>query len=164
MPLNLIRIYAILIKMEMQLPTKRCYYVALPAEKDRVWCWIPVEEITILAKMESKAKSLIEDYPLGLEIEVCSGVFAEFGIDFGVEPEDIRQTYGALWDQGKIPASHIVDGRSLEELARVRGSRISSLGGVPPTDLAVGLLPEPEMSEGDSPLSVFRRLAGQREL
>jgi len=148
--------------MPIRLPLRRCYYAASPAEKDIVLCWIPPEELEILSSTGTIHQSVTEDFPLGLEIEVSQAAFEQVGLDVGVPADRIRGEYIALSDGKLLAASGIVDGLALEQNARASVSRTYRLDG--PTDAPpiAGCAPEPPMSEGDSPVTVFRRIASSR--
>lgn len=148
--------------MPIALPVKRCYYFRSPRESDTVLCWIPPEELKALSASGKIRPSVMEDFPLGLEIEVSQVAFDQIGLGLEITPDQIRREYTALFDRKQIAGSGMVDGAVIEQRVRAAASRMAGLDGHHEVLPIVGVAPEPPLSEGDTPLTVLRRLAARR--
>jgi hypothetical protein len=135
--------------MPIRTPAKRAYYPASPNEITRLVCWIPREVMEKMVQEGQAPASMLEDYPDGLEVEVTEADFEEFGIRLEVTPTQIKRAYVKLLVDKSLPSSGMVDGMSLEAMA---------LGVYMPSFSAGRAFPEPEMTDGDDPMTVLRRL------
>lgn len=148
--------------MKIRTPSTRAYYPASRSEKDRLLCWAPQGELARMVQDGHIAQDVLDDYPDGLEFEVSKSAFNEFQIDLGISPEALSETYAELLAQGLLPDSGRVDGASLERVAQERER--SGLGaftrGVPEDveDSIRQKLPEPEMTDGEDPMTVMLSL------
>jgi hypothetical protein len=153
--------------MQIKTPTQRAYYPASRNEPDYLLCWIPVEELERMVQEGHISPDVPEDYPDGLEVEVSGAGFDEFGIDFGVNPQAIREAYAHLLAQDQLPESGMVHGASLEREAQLleeapvgapKGilSGPTTRGGEPSESFgARPKLPEPHMTDGEDPRTVM---------
>jgi hypothetical protein len=151
------------ISMQIKTPKRRAYYPASRNERDRLLCWIPAEELERMVQDGRVVEDILEDYPDGLEIEVSEEAFEEFGIDIDVSPEAIRHAFADLTIQKRLPQSGIVDGASLERIAQqAQGSAMESFTLRPPAQVhrfsVEQELPEPEMTDGEDPMTVLTNL------
>ena len=135
--------------MKIKTPAKRAYYPASPNEKTRLLCWIPAEVMEQMVQKGQAPASLLEDYPDGVELEVTDEIFEEFGITLDMTPTQIKRAYVKLLVNKSLPPSGMVDGMSLEAMA---------LGSFMPSFSARGSFPEPEMTDGDDPMTTLRRI------
>ncbi len=135
--------------MKIRTPTKRAYYPASPNEITRLLCWIPYEVMQQMVQDSQAPASLLEDYPDGLEIEVTEATFAAFGITLDIAPTQIKRAYVKLLVNKSLPPSGMVDGMGLEAMA---------MGSFMPSFSAGRAFPEPEMTDGDDPMTMLRRI------
>jgi hypothetical protein len=132
--------------MRIRMPATRACYPSSRNEPDRLLCWIPRDELEQLAAEGRVDAKTLEYYPSGLEVRVSREGFREFGLDLGVDPERLHETYQALRQARALPESGYVSGAHLEEVAQrgsIRGGRI---------------LPEPEWTDGQDPRVVMGKL------
>ena len=134
----------------ISIPSKRTYYPASPTEQSRVLLWIPRAELEDMIEEDLIPEEVLEEYPDGAEVEVSPAGFDELGIDLGVSPEVISATYEQLLEAGHVPDSGLVDGATLERVAREALERVSPL-----PDQG---LPEPEMTDGEEAETFLRDL------
>ncbi len=147
-------------------PRRRTYYPASPTETDRLLLWIPRDELEGMVEEDLLPRTVLEEYPDGAEVEVTRAGFDELGIDLGVSPEALTAVYAHALERGEVPPSGMVDGASLERVARevpeidvATGPpriRPEALERIPP--LTERELPEPEMTEGEEAETFLRDL------
>ncbi len=142
---------------EIRTPRQRAYYPASQNEPDRLLCWIPPDVFEPMIEAEQLDPAVKEDYPDGLEVEVSSLAFDEFGLDLAVSPATLQRAYKQLRKQGMLPDSGMVDGPGLERLAWKQENSVLESFSVRASDSP---LPEPEMTEGVDPLTAMRGLTG----
>jgi len=150
----------------ISIPRKRTYYPASPTEKDRLLLWIPRDELEGMVEEDLLAASILEEYPNGAEVEVTPAGFEELGIDLGVSPEALTVVYGHLLERGEVPESGLVDGATLERVAReivdtdddARPPRITPEALERVSPLPDQGLPEPEMTDGEEAETFLRDL------
>jgi len=147
---------------KIKIPKERAYYLASKNEKDRLLCWIPVEEYEHLIQEGHIPQHILDDYPDGLETEVSRPGFNEFQVDLGVSPETIKQAYADLLMRGLLPRSGTVAGAKLESIAReieqsgAKGNMewLATAG----DESILQELPEPAMTDGEDAMIVMRDL------
>ena len=146
--------------MPIQVPKERTYYQSSPAEPDRLLCWIPRRELEEMVRNGHAGQDVLEDYPRGLEIEVSEEVLKDAGIDLEIGPENIREAYALLREQGSLDKSGYVRASDLEDFAKDIDARggFSAITTVP-SDLSMR---KPAMSDGEESSVVFQRLAAKR--
>ncbi|TFG72117.1 MAG: hypothetical protein E4H27_03260 [Anaerolineales bacterium] len=139
--------------MKIKTPAKRAYYPASPNEITRLLCWIPYPVLQQMVGAGQAPENLLEDHPDGLEIEVTEATFAEFGITLGVTPTQVKRAYVKLLASKMLPPSCIADGMALEAMAyaAAKGSEMVSFS-------TGQIFPEPEMTDGDDPMMMLRRI------
>jgi len=143
---------------KISIPEKRAYYPASEGEQDRLLCWIPVQEFESMVRDGRIPQDLADDYPGGVEVEVSTSAFAEFGVDLGITPENIAKTYKVLRTRGGLPKSGVVDGASLESTVQ-RIVRVGWDAAPGPMPTALGLrLSEPDWTDGDDAVTVMSNL------
>ena len=150
----------------ISIPSKRTYYPASPTEQSRVLLWIPRPELEGMVEEDLIPEEVLEEYPDGAEVEVTPAGFDELGIDLGVSPEVISATYEQLLEAGHVPESGLVDGATLERVAREIVDTDDDAG--PPritpealervSPLPDQVLPEPEMTDGEEAETFLRDL------
>jgi len=155
--------------MKIRMPATRACYAASRNEPDRLLCWIPRQELEQLAAEGRIKADVLEYYPSGLEVRLTRQGFAEFGLDLGVDPGELRAAYQALREAGALPASGFVAGAHLEEMARRAAlpapareagpaeafALPAPAHAAPPEPLAS---PEPEWTEGEDARTVMGKL------
>jgi hypothetical protein len=156
--------------MKIRMPATRAVYPASRNEPDRLLCWIPRQEIEPLAAEGRVKPEVLEYYPSGLEVRLSRQGFEEFGLDLGVAPKRLYEAYRALRQAGALPASGIVAGAHLEQVAR--GVPLPEVltpheDSAPQADGAphgvhaprgVLTLPEPEWTDGEDARAVMGKL------
>jgi hypothetical protein len=150
----------------ISVPSKRTYYPASPTERSRVLLWIPREELESMVEDDLISEAVLEEYPDGAEVEVTPAGFQELNLDLGISPEIISATYEELMEQGQVPESGLVDGATLERVARelVDAGDDAELPPVTPealervSPLTDQGLPEPEMTDGEEAETFLRDL------
>ena len=147
----------------ISIPRKRAYYTATRGDPDELLCWIPPDELVCMAKEGRIRSDVPGDYPDGLELEVSQLAFDEFGIDVGTSAAAIQAVYEQFLAGGALPPSEMVDGLTLERLAREAERVTPRVPGDkearPIVSRELGRsLPSPEMTEGDDPMAVMRSL------
>lgn len=135
--------------MKIRTPAKRAYYPASPNEITRLLLWIPHNMMQLMVQEELLPAYLQEDYPDGLEVEVTEEAFEAYGIMLPVTPTQIKRAYVKLLVDKSLPSSRMVDGMALEAMAA---------GGLLPSFSIARSFPEPDMTDGEDPMTVLRRL------
>jgi hypothetical protein len=150
--------------MKIRMPATRAVYPASRNEPDRLLCWIPRRELEQLAAEGRVKADVLEYYPSGLEVRVSRQGFEEFGLDLGVDPKVLYETYRALRAAGDLPESGAVAGAHLEQAARgVSLRELLTLHeplplGEPPAVDELLTLPEPEWTDGEDARTVMGKL------
>ena len=135
--------------MKIRTPAQRAYYPASPNEITRLLCWIPHTIIQLMVQEGLVPVRLLEDYPDGLEVEVTEEAFEAYGIQLPVTPTQIKRAYVKLLVDKSLPSSGMVDGMALEAMAA--GTLLPSF--------SIGrTFPEPDMTDGDDPMTVMHQL------
>ena len=149
--------------MRVSVPTGRVYYAASPSEPERLLCWIPEAELRSMVAEGSAPADALEFYPDGVEVEASVSGWNELGIAPLVSPSLVREAFAGLLQSGELGPDGMVKAGHLEALA---AQRAPGPGPHRDSEGTSGTLdPEPfriEMSEGEPPLVVFRRLSGER--
>lgn len=104
-------------------PKKRAYYPASKNEKDRLLCWLPVDELKAMKAAGKAPEQVLEDYPYGLELEVSNEAFQEYGIKLGCDAGELVAAYRKLLKAKRLPDSLVIDGASLEAMTKQRKPR-----------------------------------------
>ena len=81
---------------QIRLPAERVYYAASPAEPDRLLCWFPRSDLKRLVDKGLAKKSVLENYPDGLEIQVSIDAFDDVGVRPPLDPGKAHARYGDL--------------------------------------------------------------------
>lgn len=144
--------------MKIKTPAKRAYYPSSPNEITRLLCWIPYPVMQQMAQDGQAPASLLEDYPDGLELEVTEATFEEFGITLDVTPTQIKRAYVKLLAGKMLPPSRIADGMALEAMAQDAAQDAKGIGSLMLSFSAGRTFPEPEMTDGDDPMTMLRRI------
>lgn len=146
---------------KISIPKQRSYFLASPNERDRLLCWIPPEEYEQMVQGGQIPQRVVDDYPLGLELEVSREDFDEFQLDLGVSPEAIKLALLQALERGEVQPDETVLGTDLE--SKAREAEQGSAKGI--TDLLAEATPEPqkklaepEMTEGEDAMSVLSGL------
>ena len=146
--------------MKIRTPKVRAYYAASQNEPEWLLCWIPPDDLAQLASQGRVRSDIVADYANGLEVEVTSQGFEEFGLDLDVSPSALQEAYERLREADALPESGIVAADQLEAVAKEAASRPVSFGlaPAPPSLERVEKLPEPEWTDGDDARAVMRQL------
>jgi hypothetical protein len=151
--------------MAITLPMVRTYYAASAAEPERLLCWIPPGDLAAMIQHGQAAACLLEDYPVGMEIEVSERALENARLILPAHPASLQGAYSDLRAQGRVPVSGRVQGAYLEQMATQHGSQLL-VAAVDMVDEQIGHLPlgpapEPTMSPGEEPVAAMRRLANR---
>ncbi len=79
----------------IKVPEERAYFYELSNLQNKLICWIPLNELKQLVKNKNVNKSILVDYPAGLDVEVYKKSFEEFKKNYNLV---FAATADALWE------------------------------------------------------------------
>ena len=146
----------------IRLPAEMVYYAEPQRSIETLLCWIPPDAYV---HVSADADTLLRWYPDGLELSVDADTLAEYDINLGAFPHDLRRAYQWLQDKGKLPATQMVPAAQLNELAIKHSEGPFETGLEQPWSERNDLPRPPTVSEsamtaGDDAADVFARLSG----
>jgi hypothetical protein len=155
----------------IKLPKKIVIYPQKRGKPDYLLCWIPADHYEQVAANQQIQEELESGYPNGLEIEFSEDGLEEYGIQFEFSPEELRQAYLEVNQQGVLPKSGMIEvetlvglinerssGRSIEEITQPAPPEAHSFG-VVESDPLRELKEGPEMVGDEDPQDMFKRFS-----
>ncbi len=152
--------------------------VIYPQEKKRpgyLLCWIPAKDYKQVAKNKLSRENLSKYYPEGIEVELSTDGFNEFGIKLSCLPEKLRKAYLDLAGKNLLPESGMIEETSLA--AYLSGKKGDQTGAAvaKPVEGTLGrdvltesaatpkIFGAPPMTDGEDAIQVFRRLSNRQD-
>lgn len=119
--------------MKIELPTEIHYYYEITpkSKRDRLLYCIPKSLLAEMVQQEQVNKTILVDYPLGVDIKVSNDHFEEYhnlyGMQFEIDPRIIYQAFLVLKSRWKkdSPKLGIIRKFFLEDIARQIDNKIS---------------------------------------
>ena len=110
--------------MPIQVPKERAYYYELTSVGESLLYWLPREDLRKFVKNQNVNKSILIDYPDGVDIGVSEEALKEFkdmyNLDLGIEPTAIWDAFHTLAVQTEqpLPRTGFIKRKFLEKLAK----------------------------------------------
>ena len=119
--------------MPIKIPKKNAFYYEIANLRDRLIYWIPKDELENMVNNGEADKSIIKDYPFGVDIEVYEENMKEFyeKYEFRI-PFDVKnmlRAFQAIKDKygKKFPRTGFINASELENFAQDLKSEIDQI-------------------------------------